>query len=238
MVVLAGVGSADHMITKSPSRKTRLFPPGPQCGPVFVDPAPEIEGLERLHTVCVSTRYSRMLRAQIRGDDPLEERCNDHRPVHAVTTAMLLAALLTIAAGCSHMLTRIGRSTASLRRAHDSPRAGSTTPDGVDMDFPQYWKGNTLVVDMRLAGGQGGAVLKPREHTVWPVRIAFRVMPAQFGALEVRAAQRVVLPITTTGTKPVDLDLSPGVFIMKSLRSPFRGARQYALALLDQSSGS
>jgi hypothetical protein len=84
------------------------------------------------------------------------------------------------------------------------------------MAFPQYWKGNTLVVDIRPAGGQGSAVLKPREHSVWPVRIAFRVMPGQFGALEVRAAQRVVLPITTAGTKPVDLQLAPGVFIMKS----------------------
>ena len=84
------------------------------------------------------------------------------------------------------------------------------------MAFPQYWKGNTLVVDMRPAGGQGSAVLKPREHTTWPVRIAFRVSPSQFGALEVRAAQRVVIPITTTGTKPVDLELAPGVFIMKS----------------------
>ena len=72
------------------------------------------------------------------------------------------------------------------------------------------------LVDLRLGGGQGSAILEPREHTVWPVRIAFRVLPGQFGALEVRAAQRVVLPITTTGTKPVDLELAPGVFIMKS----------------------
>jgi hypothetical protein len=139
------------------------------------------------------------------------------RPVHAVTTAMLLAALLTIAAGCSHMP---HPHWPFHRKPAPAPaivhELGITTPDGADLAFPQYWKGNTLVVDMRLAGGQGSAVLKPREHTVWPVRIAFRVMPGQFGALEVRAAQRVVLPITTTGTKPVDLELAPGVFIMKS----------------------
>ena len=139
------------------------------------------------------------------------------RPVHAVTTAMLLAALLTIAAGCSHMP---HPHWPFHRKPAPAPAIVHelviTTPDGADVAFPQYWKGNTLVVDMRLAGGQGSAVLKAREHTVWPVRIAFRVMPGQFGALEVRAAQRVVLPITTTGTKPVDLELSPGVFIMKS----------------------
>jgi hypothetical protein len=139
------------------------------------------------------------------------------RPVHAVTTAMLLTALLTIAAGCSHMPQPhwpFHRKPAPAPEiVHELVITG---PDGAAMDFPQYWKGNTLVVDMRLAGGQGGAILKPREHTFWPVRIAFRVTPRQFGALEVRAAQRAVLPITTTGTKPVDLELAPGVFIMKS----------------------
>jgi len=71
-------------------------------------------------------------------------------------------------------------------------------------------------VDLQSATGEGSVVLKPREHTVWPARIAFRIMPGQFGALEVRANQRVVLPISTAGTKPVDLELVPGVFIMKS----------------------
>jgi hypothetical protein len=139
------------------------------------------------------------------------------RPVHAVTTAMLLAALLTIPAGCSHMP---HPHWPWHRKPAPAPEIAHelviTTPAGADLAFPQYWKGNTLIVDMRLAGGQGSAVLKPREHTVWPVRISFRVMPGQFGALEVRAVQRVVLPITTTGTKPVDLELAPGVFIMKS----------------------
>jgi hypothetical protein len=138
------------------------------------------------------------------------------RPVHAVTTAMLLA-LLTIAAGCSHMP---HPHWPWHRKPAPAPEVVHElvikTPDGADVTFPQYWKGNTLIVDMRLAGGQGSVVLKPRERTLWPVRIAFRVMPGQFGALEVRAAQRVVLPITTAGTKPVDLELAPGVFIMKS----------------------
>jgi hypothetical protein len=141
------------------------------------------------------------------------------RPVHAVTTAMLLAALLTITAGCSHMP---HPHWPWHRKPAPAPEIVHelviSTPAGADLAFPQYWKGNTLVVDLRLAGGEGNAVLKPHEHTVWPVRIAFRVMPGQFGAVEVRAAQRVVLPITTAGTKPVDLDLAPGVFIMKSPR--------------------
>ena len=139
------------------------------------------------------------------------------RPVRAVAAAMLLSGLLTIAAGCSHMP---HPHWPWHSKAEPAPvvvhELVITTAEGAEAAYPQYWKGNTLVVDLRLGGGQGSAVLKPREHTYWPVRIAFRVLPGQFGALEVRAAQRVVLPITTTGTKPVDLELAPGVFVMKS----------------------
>ncbi len=131
--------------------------------------------------------------------------------------AVMVSALLTMAAGCSH-LPRVHWPWH--RKAEPAPEIVHelviTTPEGAQSPFPQYWKGNTLVVDLRPGGGQGSAILKPREHTTWPVRIAFRVMPGQFGALEVRANQRVILPITTTGTKPVDLELAPGVFIMKS----------------------
>jgi hypothetical protein len=139
-----------------------------------------------------------------------------HRPVRAVSIVML-AGLLTIAAGCSHMP---HPHWPWHRKPAPAPEVVHelviTTPEGAAADYPQYWSGNTLVVDLRLGGSQGNAILEPREHTVWPVRIAFRVMPRQFGALEIRAAQRVVLPITTAGTKPVDLELAPGVFIMKS----------------------
>ncbi len=91
-----------------------------------------------------------------------------------------------------------------------------STPNGAPPNLPQYWHGNTLVVDMQSAGSSGSVTMQPREHTLWPVRIAFRVLPGEFGALDVRAQQRVVLPITASGTKPVDLELDPGVFIMKS----------------------
>ena len=139
------------------------------------------------------------------------------RPVRAVTAAMLLSGLLTIAAGCSHLphphWPWNGKPEPAPQVVHELV---ITTPEGAEAAYPQYWKGNTLVVDLRLGGGQGSAILKPREHTLWPVRIAFRVLPGQFGALEAHAAQRVVLPITTAGSKPVDLELAPGVFIMKS----------------------
>jgi hypothetical protein len=139
------------------------------------------------------------------------------RPVtRAVTTALLLTGFFA-AAGCSHMPQPHWpwhhKPAPPPQEVHELV---IKTPAGADAAFPQYWKGNTLVVDLESATGEGSVTLAPREHTLWPVRIAFRVMPGQFGALEARANQRVVLPITTAGSKPVDLELAPDVFIMKT----------------------
>lgn len=91
-----------------------------------------------------------------------------------------------------------------------SPQGGSP------VDLPQYWKRNTLVVDLQGVSGTGGVVLHPKAGTTWPVRLAFRVMPGAIGELEVRADQRLVLPITAAGAKPVDLELAPGVYTSKT----------------------
>jgi hypothetical protein len=88
-----------------------------------------------------------------------------------------------------------------------------TSPDGASaLDFPQYWKRNTLVLDLEGVSGTGGLLLRPRVGTTWPVRLALRVKPGSIGQLEVRADQRLVLPIATGGPKPVDLELAPGVY--------------------------
>jgi len=82
--------------------------------------------------------------------------------------------------------------------------------------FPQYWMRNTLIVDLQGASGSGKVVLTPHEGTTWPVRIAFRVMPGSVGEIEVSAAQRTVLPVTTQGAQPIVLELSPGIYVPKS----------------------
>jgi hypothetical protein len=92
-----------------------------------------------------------------------------------------------------------------------------TSADGRSpVDFPQYWKRNTLVLDLQGISGAGGLVLRPRAGTTWPVRLAVRVRPGTVGQLEIRADQRVVIPITTQGAKPVDLELTPGVYTPKT----------------------
>ena len=48
------------------------------------------------------------------------------------------------------------------------------------------------------------------------MRIAVKVMPGSVGEIEVRAAQRTVLPLTAAGAKPVVLELSPSVYTLTS----------------------
>lgn len=87
---------------------------------------------------------------------------------------------------------------------------------GAPAAFPQYWFRNTLVVNLQGVSGSGAVVLTPREGTTWPVRIAFQVTPGSIGELEVRGAQRLVLPITSAGTQPILLELSPGIYVPKT----------------------
>ena len=99
---------------------------------------------------------------------------------------------------------------------HNSPPPPPPPAHALDItgatSFPQYWQRNTLVVDLSAASGSGSITLKPTEGVGWPLRVAFRVTPGSIGALEVRGAQRTVLPITTAGGKPVDLELTPGLY--------------------------
>jgi len=129
--------------------------------------------------------------------------------------AAVVAGAMIALGGCSHIP---GSQLTSLWHHQDVPapqavhevtiESGGTT----GASFPQYWKRNTLLIDLQGASGSGHVVLRPIPAMGWPVRLAFRVMPGQFGELEVRADERVILPITAQGAKPVDLELSPGVY--------------------------
>jgi len=89
--------------------------------------------------------------------------------------------------------------------------SGSVTP-------AQYWKRNTLLIDLSTASGTGQIVLTPAGGDPWPVRLAFRVRPGAFGALEVRGAAREVLPIDSSGVSPVDLELPPAIYTASTPR--------------------
>jgi hypothetical protein len=81
--------------------------------------------------------------------------------------------------------------------------------------FPQYWKRNTLVVDLTAASGTGVITLTPAAGTAWPVRLALRVTPGSVGLLSVVGDERLVIPVTPVG-QPIDLELSPGIYTSKT----------------------
>jgi hypothetical protein len=112
--------------------------------------------------------------------------------------------LLLAGAGCGHWPWH--------HRTPPVPSVHELDVSGTDADrFPQRWQRNTLLVDLSAASGSGNIVLKPVAGTTWPVRIALRVSPGAIGVLDVRAAQRVSLPITAVG-KPIDLQLDPAIY--------------------------
>jgi hypothetical protein len=82
--------------------------------------------------------------------------------------------------------------------------------------FPQYWKRNTLLLDMSGVGGSGTVTIKPVAGTSWPVRIGVRVRPGSFPVIEVRGDQRLYLPVAASAEKPVDLEFAPGIYTAKT----------------------
>ena len=136
--------------------------------------------------------------------------------LQTVRTSGLLAATLCLAllTGCGYMPWS-KKSPAPPEGVNELVEsAADGTPTQV---FPQYWKRNTLVVDLQSAASSGGTLmLKPHDGGTWPVRLAFRVMPGTLGLIEVQADQRLLMPVTREGVKPLDLELVPGVYSRKT----------------------
>jgi hypothetical protein len=141
----------------------------------------------------------------------------DARPAAGITArAATLAAMLTLGA-CSYLHWPSWHwpwhhvPPPPPAPVHVLDVSGSATP-------AQYWKRNTLLIDLSAASGAGQIVLTPAGGEPWPVRLAFRVRPGAFGALEVRGAAREVLPIDSSGVSPVDLELPPGIYTASTAR--------------------
>jgi hypothetical protein len=146
-------------------------------------------------------------------------RHSGHRSLRPPLRSLLIAACALMLAACGHLPWS--------KKAPAAPEAVNelvlTGADGSPAQgFPQYWKRNTLVVDLSSASGSGSVVLKPGDSGKWPVRVAFRVMPGSIGLLEVQADQRMLLPVGRDGTKTVDLELVPGVYTPKTAQISVR----------------
>jgi hypothetical protein len=132
------------------------------------------------------------------------------RPVPGFAVRVAALASVLAAGGCAHRLHWPWHHSPPPPPApvHELDVSGVGTPG----EFPQYWKRNTLLVDLSGAGGAGSLTLKPVAGGDWPVRLALRVPPGRFGVLEVRGAERLTLPIDAGAGPPVDLELPPGVY--------------------------
>ena len=134
------------------------------------------------------------------------------------------AALALLTGGCGHMPAMHWPHWSLPWHRHPAPAAapvheldigtaaGAPGGAGTASALPQYWKRNTLVVDLAAASGTGGITLTPAAGTTWPVRLAFRVTPGSIGILSVHGDQRLIIPVTPGAGGPVDLELAPGVY--------------------------
>ena len=84
--------------------------------------------------------------------------------------------------------------------------------DGTPASYPQYWKRNTLVIDLSGASGTGSVTARLPAETTWPVRVAVRVQPGSVQQIEVLGEERSVLPVAPEGVVPMDLEFAPSVY--------------------------
>ena len=76
----------------------------------------------------------------------------------------------------------------------------------------QFWERNTLVIDLQNVASTGQVVLVRRAGNSWPARMAVRMAPQRFETLEVRGAQRLVLPVAAAASGAVTAELPPGTY--------------------------
>jgi hypothetical protein len=138
----------------------------------------------------------------------------DTRKPRIAAVALGLAFLGTLGlGGCASV-------TKHLPWGHKGPPAPEVStaltvsaPDGATLSWPQVWQRNDVVLDMAGVAATGSAVVMPRSGLAWPVRLALRVAPGTIGSIEVRGAQRLVIPVPATGAARIDLELPPGIYV-------------------------
>jgi len=138
------------------------------------------------------------------------------KPGTAPAACLLTVAILGLA-GCASLSAHLPH-LPQLPWRHQAPPPEVSTaltvasPQGMALTWPQFWQRNDVVLDMSGVAGTGAAVVAPRSGLAWPVRVVLRVAPGAVGALEVRGAQRLVVPVPAAGTGTVDIELPPGIY--------------------------
>ena len=84
--------------------------------------------------------------------------------------------------------------------------------DGTPASYPQFWKRNTLLIDLTGVSGVGSVAARLPADTTWPVRVAVRVRPGSVEQLEVLGEERNVMAVSREGALPIDLELPSSVY--------------------------
>jgi hypothetical protein len=136
---------------------------------------------------------------------------NTAKPGFLPVIGLMVAAVLGLA-GCKTVSNHLPWHHKGAPPAEVSTALTVTTPQGTALELPQLWQRNDVVLDLSAAAATGAAVVMPRSGLAWPVRLALRVTPGVIGAIDVRGAQRLVLPVPASGAV-LDLELPPGIYV-------------------------
>jgi hypothetical protein len=132
--------------------------------------------------------------------------------IAAVAASLTFAGILGLA-GCASVSKHLPWGHKAAPVPEVSTALTVAAPDGATLSWPQVWQRNDVVLDMAGVAASGAAVVMPRTGLAWPVRIALRVAPGTIGSIDVRGAQRLLIPVPATGTGTIDLELPPGVYV-------------------------
>jgi hypothetical protein len=135
------------------------------------------------------------------------------KPGSATAAAACLVAAFLALAGCASLSAHLPWRHRATPPPEVSTALTVTAADGTALSWPQVWQRNDVVLDLSAVTGAGSAVVMPRAGLAWPVRVALRVTAGNFGSIEVRGAQRLILPVPAKARGPVDLELPPGVYV-------------------------
>jgi hypothetical protein len=138
---------------------------------------------------------------------------NIRKPGAASAVASLLLAAGLGLAGCASLATHLPWRHQAPPAPEVSTALTVATPDGAALSWPQVWQRNDVVLDMSGVAATGAAVVMPRSGLAWPVRVALRVTPGVIGSIDVRGAQRLIVPVPASGAGSVNIELPPGVYV-------------------------
>lgn len=136
---------------------------------------------------------------------------NFGKPWTALAVCVLAAGILGLS-GCASVSAHLPWRHRAAPLPEVSTALTVATHEGAPLPWPQFWQRNDVVLDMSGVAGTGSAVVAPRAGLAWPVRVTLRVTPGAVGSIEVRGAQRLVVPIPAAGSSTVDVELPAGVY--------------------------